>query len=224
MVKYVRIGNLEFARKEEAPTVDDPVGNYLFKRFQKGSKGKIEIGRMKKSYLEALEYFESGAMLREEYEALLKKAKPSSFTQRREELKASRLLQSDFVREIFGDVNKLHEAERSELVSACQNVTKLKKFVKPYLEKRVDEISDDFANFREKILETFRTQPLDELGFVFSQLKNVIIGNIDFNYGPKVRYSPDRTLFNRYCQITHGNVFNMSKFYNEMVERFGKKV
>ncbi len=224
MVQYVKLGNLEFVRKEDGvPTVDDPVGSYLFKKFQKGSSGKIEIGGMRKTYEQALEYFESGAMLRHEYETLLKRAKPSSLTQRREEIKASKIFRSELVRDIFGDVNKLPEREKRELINACQGMRSFKKFVQPRLEQMVQRIPNDFDIYRIKIMKTFQTRDLDELEFVFGQLKNVLSNNISFDYGDLLKYSSDKRLYEKYCTATHGTAFDLADIYREIQKKFGKR-
>jgi len=225
MVNYIRIGDIEYVMREgESCSVDDPVGEYLFKRFQKGYKGRINLEDGKFSYEEALELFETGKMTREDYESLLKKVKPKSLTQRREESIAATILNKrELMGNLFGeDRQELSEEEKRKLFEMAGNITIFRKFLKPYIQRRMDEDfpSDYFSGSDYEII--VRSFPegkssINDLEKRLITLRIVARQHIGWNSGDKLKYPENKELSLEYSRVLkQGSVFSLTKILKDL--------
>lgn len=230
MVEYIKIGNTEYVKKKLGEvTTDDPVGNYLFERFNKKSKGKVELCGRKMSYTEALEYFESGQMIRSEYEGLLSKRKKAtkSLTQMREEMQASQILKRrGLLKNLFGsDLSELTEIEKDRLRVFASSIGNFRSFVKPYFERRISEDypKDYFkdSDYPEKILGFAEgTVGLESLEKILETLRYVLDQHIDWNSKGRLRYPGNEHLKEEFYQLrSTGSVFSLARFLKYLPRR-----
>ena len=226
MVDYVRERNIEYVMKRPGEvTTDDPVGNYLFKKFLRKSDGKIEIDRKKMSYREALDYFEAGNMTRHGYERLLSRVKKDSksLTQMREEMQASQILKRrELIRNLFGsDLSELTVSERGSFRLAASSIGNFRKFLRPYLERRIEDYPKDYfksSDYPEKILGFSNGGiGIDNLERTLETLRYVLDQHVGWISQGRLRYHENEELNNEFTRLrAEGSVFSLAKFLKNL--------
>ena len=166
-------------------------------------------------------------MTRAEYEGLLSKVKrdSKSLTQMREEMQASKILRrTGLLKNLFGnDLSELAEGERAELRLAASGIGTFKKFLKPYLERRVEDYPADYFDSRcpEEISGfSDKRVGVDDLEKALESLRYVLDQHIGWVSGQRLKYLENQGLSEEFSQLrTTGSVFSLAKFLKELPRR-----
>lgn len=220
MVQFEKIANTEYVvRQEGEATVEDPVGEWLFDRYQEKPHTKISLGKIRKTYEQLLDDFENKNMTKEIYDALMKKARPESLSKQRERRIARGLIRHQRLEQIFGrDLSMLSESEREELTETALSVKKIKTWVSDYFHKRRDELPTIFGYYA-RILNASRRK-LSDLEKELRNVRNVLAFQMRQHYEEDLRFPENYELAKEYLKARNkGDIFKMW----EIFERFEKE-
>lgn len=215
MVKYESIGNEEYARLDVKITADDPVGSLLLDKYYKNPGGKIRFCRNSLKPIEAIHKLESGQMTKEEYQDLLKRTMPKSFTQKHEERKSAKILDSDLIKILFGET--ITEETKKEILRHNSTRESLAKYLEGYIQSKLGSIPEETRDAHEQgILRAVRSGKLDDLGFRLTQLHGVLVQKGDWR---GIKYNRD--LYPKFCEATQkGNVFEIGEIVKQHEKDF----
>ena len=198
-------------------TVDDPVGAYLFKKFQERPHAKIRLSSRNITYETALDSLESGKMSHEEYDEILKRVSRKSLTVQREELRTSPILKSKLVNEVFGDLDSLDPELMERLKASAYSISSFKEFLIPYLDTNREEVTKRLEFWVDTLIETTREHQIGAVALECERFRNVLTNQISFYHKEYLERPENKEYYETYRTTSHtGGIFALSRIHKDL--------
>jgi hypothetical protein len=207
-------------------TVDDPVGAYILKRAESSPKAKTNFGGPTIHYKRMLDDFENSDMPKEWYDQIMGRInqlkKPLSVIRDEKVWLQRSREKKKLLRQLFGDVEKLPEDKKAELIYRLGENGGFEDYVKEYALPKIDQIPSEYSNSSNLARTAIQNKDLKDLEKILARLENAVNFYTKERFGNLLNHLENRELRQAYDDaFTYGNVFRIIEVATDIEKRLG---